>query len=147
MPLVSGGARVMASAPVPPIRVLTLLTVPVLPPAARRELVGAGAEIDRHGGGQRGAERDGVGAGAAGDGLDIGDGGGVGEVAEGQRVVAGAQVDGGAGRGGTQGDSVGAGAANDGLDIGCGEGVGAVGEGELVGPAPRSTERWQSGAR
>ena len=57
------------------------------------ELVGAGAEVDRHGGGQRGAEGDGVGAGAAGDGLGVGDGGGVGAVAEGQRVVAGAEVD------------------------------------------------------
>ena len=46
-----------------------MLTVPVLPPAAEGELVGAGAEIDGHGGGQRGAEGDGVGAGAAGDGL------------------------------------------------------------------------------
>ena len=33
------------------------------------------------------AERDGVGIGAAGDGLDVGDGGGVGEVAEGQLSV------------------------------------------------------------
>ena len=41
---------------------------------AKGELVGAGAEVDRHAGGQRGAEGDGVGAGAAGDGLGVGDG-------------------------------------------------------------------------
>ena len=127
------------SAPVPPISVLTLLTVPVLarwPGSA----VGAGAEIDLHGGGQRGAQRDGVVAGAAGDGLGVRDGGGVGEVAEGQRVAAGAEVDAGVAGGGAQGDGVGAGAADQCVDVLDRAGVGDVGQGQLLLPAPRSTD-------
>ena len=38
---------VMVSVPVPPISVLTLLTVPVLPPLARVSLLVPRAEIDR----------------------------------------------------------------------------------------------------
>ena len=114
------------------MRVSTLLTVPVLPTLAEGELVGAGAEVDRMAVASAVVERDGVGAGAAGDGLDVGDGGGVGEAAEGERVAAGAEVDRGVGDGGAEGDGVGAGAAGDGLDVGDGGGVGAVGEGEGV---------------
>ena len=96
--LTAAAPRVMVSAPVPPISVVVFLTVPVLATLARVSLLAAGAEVDRHGGGQRAAQGDGVGAGAAGDGLGVGDGRGVGEGAEGQHVGAGAEVDGGVGR-------------------------------------------------
>ena len=39
LPLASALARVTASLPAPPIRVVTLLTVPVLPPPARVSLL------------------------------------------------------------------------------------------------------------
>ena len=64
---VTAAPRVMVSSPVPPMRVSTLLTVPVLPPSARVSLSApAPRSIDMRGG-QRGAEGDGVGAGAAGE--------------------------------------------------------------------------------
>ena len=67
MPLVMAAPRVMVSAPVPPVMLAELLMVPVLPPLARMSLIGAGAEVDRHGGGDSAGERDGVVAGAAGE--------------------------------------------------------------------------------
>ena len=57
------------------------------------ELVGSGAEVDRHIGGQRRAERDGVVAGAAGDGIGVGNCRAVRAVGEGQRVAAATKVD------------------------------------------------------
>ena len=46
MPWRAAVPRVMVSAPVPPMMVSTLLTVPVLAPLARVSCVGAGAEVD-----------------------------------------------------------------------------------------------------
>ena len=73
--------------------------------------------------GQCGAERDGVVGGTAEQGLDVGDGCGVGEGAEGELVGAGAEIDGGVGGDGGEGDGVATGAAGDGLDVGDGGGV------------------------
>ena len=90
------------------------------------------AEVDGAAG-DGGAERDGVGAGAAGEGLDVGDGGRVGALPRvSVSVPAPRSIDAG-GDGGAQGDGVGAGAAGDGLDVGDRAGVGDVGEGQLVG--------------
>ena len=64
---------------------------------------------------------------------DIGDGGRVGEVAEGECVAAGAsEVDGGGDRGCAKGDDIDASAAGDGLDVLHGACVCDAGEGELV---------------
>ena len=70
-------------------------------------LSAAGAEIDRGVRGD-GAERDRVGARAADDALDVGDGGRVGEIAEGERVVPAAEVDRGVRGLRREGDRVGA---------------------------------------
>ena len=107
----------MVSAPVPPVSVSTLETVADVGEVAEGQRVGAGAEIDRAGG-DGGAERDRVGTGAAGDGLDVGDGGGVGEVAERELSVPAprSMVPPVTWRG--ERDGVGAGAAGEGLDVG-----------------------------
>ena len=67
LPFTMAVSRVIVSAPVPPISVSTLLTLPVLPTFAKGELALAAAEIDAHGVAERGAERDVVVAGSAGD--------------------------------------------------------------------------------
>ncbi len=133
-PLETAAPRVMASVPEPPIRVLVLLTVAVLPPAASGQFVDAGAEIDRHGVGQRGDQRDGVVACAAGNGLGVGDRRGVGEVAEGESIVARAKIDGGRDCSSAHGNCIIACAANDGLGIGDGCGIAASGEGQRIEP-------------
>ena len=71
-PLVTAVPRVTVSSPVPPMRVSNVADGAGIAAGCQRELVEPGAEIDRHRGGQRGAEGDGVGAGAAGDGLGVG---------------------------------------------------------------------------
>ena len=92
----------MVSAPVPPVMVSVLATVAVLAklpkvsvslPAPRSMEALAAAAL----------EGDGVGAGAADDGLDVGGRDGVGAVGEGQLVAAGAEIDGAAGEGGGAG--------------------------------------------
>ena len=139
-PLVTAVASVMASSPVPPIRVPTLLTVPVLPLAARVSLLAPAPRSTAMAVVSAVAECDGVGAGAAGDGLDVGDGGGVGEVAEGQRVVAGAEIDGGRDHGGAQRDGVGAGAAGEVSTLVTVAVLVPLARVSVSLPAPRSTE-------
>ena len=90
--LTAAAARVTMSAPAPPMTVSTFLSVAVLPAAARVSLSAAGAEVDARHWRVR-AEGDGVVGGAAGEGLDVGDGDGVGEVAEGEVVGAGGEID------------------------------------------------------
>ena len=129
-----------ASLAEPPIRVWTLLTVPVLAQVGEGELVGAGAEIDRHGGGEGGSgEGDGVVGGAAGDGLGVGDGGGVGEVAEGQRVAAGGEIDGCVGGDGAESDGVGGGGAEQGCEFLTVPVLATLARVSVSSPAPRST--------
>ena len=178
-PLVTAVPRVMVSAPVPPMRVSTLLTVPVLAPFAKVSLLApaprstdiavvsavprvmvsapvppvmvsmletvavlaklpkvsvslpAPRSIEPLATAAR--EGDGVGAGAADDGLDVGDRDGVGAVCQRELVAAGAEVDGAAGDAGGEGDGVGAGAADEGLDVGDRAGVGGARQGQLVG--------------
>ena len=86
MPPVSAVPRVMVSAPVPPVRVSTLETVAGVGDVGEGQLVGAGAEIDAAAG-ERRAQRDGVGAGAAGERLDVGDGGVLAKLPKGQVSV------------------------------------------------------------
>ncbi len=81
-------------------------------------------------------------AGAAGEGLDVADGGRVvaGAGGEGQGVVACAEIDGAAGDGGAEKDGVGAGAADQGLNVGHGAGVATPAASvSLLAPVPRST--------
>src|SRR6185295_16813782 len=86
----------------------------------QRERVGAGGEVDAAA--PDGAELDGVRAGAAGDGLDVGNCHAVGAVEQCQAVAAGAEVDGG-GHGCTERDGVVLAAAGDGFDGGDGQRV------------------------
>ena len=137
LPLVTSVPSVIVSVPAPPTRVLMLLTVPVLlasdrvsllspaPRSTDMALVSAVARVMVSF------------AGAADDGLDIGDRCGVGEVAEGERVPAAAEVDAGIARDGIEGDRVGAGAADQRVDVADRAGVGEVAEGQLVGAGPR----------
>ena len=94
MPLAMAAPRVMVSAPVPPMMVCDVLDRAGVGDIGQGELVGAGAEVDRLAVGERSAEGDGVGAGAAGDASRRWQTvSGVGEVAEGEAVAAGAEVD------------------------------------------------------
>ena len=66
---------------------------------------------------------------------------GVGAIGEGERVAAGAEIDGAAGEGGAEGDDVGAGAADEGVDVADGAGVGGVAPRvSLLVPVPRSID-------
>ena len=73
-----------------------------------------------------------VGGSAAGDGLDVGDGDGVEDIVERQRVGTGAEIDAAAGEGADDGDVVAIGAADDGFDVRHLNG-GRLGEGQRIG--------------
>ena len=120
----------IVSLPPPPMKVSMFDTVTHVESPVERQLVGSGAEID-DAVIDRSRNGDGVGAGAAGDGLDVGDGAGVGDVGRASGVSSPAprsSVMPVERRG--QGDGVGAGAAGERLDIGDGGRVGEVAEGQ-----------------
>ena len=126
--LATAAPNVIASVPMPPINVSTLLTVPVLAalfsvkvllPAPRSTDIAVVSPVPS------------VmlsSAVPADDGLDVRHRRDVGEIAEGQNVVAGAQVDAGIARRDTQRDDVGGGAAKQRGDIANRAGVGDVGQ-------------------
>ncbi len=122
----------MTSAPVPPLSVLALLTEPVLAALPSVSLLVPVPSTTRHGRGQRSIQRDGVAAGAANEALEVGDGGGICAVGEGQGVGAGAEIDGAVGDGGGEGDGIGAGAADQCAGVADGAGVGGVCQGQRV---------------
>ena len=90
--LAAAAVRVTVSAPVPPVTVSMLARRGTVGAVGEGQRVAAGGEVDGAGG-ERGAEGDGVGAGAADHGLDVAERAGIGRVGQGQLVRPGAEVD------------------------------------------------------
>ena len=118
----------MVSASAPPTSVFDVGDGAGIGDSVQRQLVAAGAEIDLHRGGEADPEGDVVVAGAAGDRLRIGDRDGVAGIAQGQRVVAGTEVDAGIRQHAGEGYRVGAGARGQGVDGAEGRGITAIAE-------------------
>ena len=131
--VVRADSSVIVSALLPPVMALDVGDGRAVGEVAERDLVGAGAEVDR-GLGSQGRERDGVSTRAADQRLDVRERAGVGDVGERQLVAAGAEVDAvRADDGSAEGERVVGRAADERLDVRDRRHVGEVAEDQLVG--------------